>query len=67
MLMTLMIFASAVSATAPSVAVPDSAYAREIADWRAQRLERLRAPAGWLSLVGLDWLKAGRNTIGSAS
>lgn len=44
----------------------DSAYAKEIQDWRHERVEHLRAPHGWLSLVGLDWLKDGRNTLGSA-
>lgn len=53
---------------APSVSgVSVDEHARQIEEWRAQRSERLRAPAGWLSLVGLDWLKPGRNTVGSAS
>jgi uncharacterized protein (DUF1684 family) len=41
-------------------------YTQEIEHWRAQRLSRLTAPDGWLSLVGLHWLEPGRNTIGSA-
>ncbi len=45
---------------------PASDYAKQIETWRAQRLERLKAPDGWLSLIGLHWLKEGRNTIGSA-
>lgn len=45
-------------------AAPD-AYHQEIEAWRAGRLERLTAPAGWLSLVGLHWLPAqGRITVG---
>lgn len=44
----------------------DSAYTKQIQDWRHQRVEHLRAPHGWLSLVGLDWLKDGKNTLGSA-
>lgn len=44
----------------------DTTYAQEIAKWRQQRVERLTKPTGWLSLVGLDWLKEGRNTLGSA-
>ncbi len=28
----------------------------EVDDWHRQRIERLTAPAGWLSLVGLHWL-----------
>jgi uncharacterized protein len=34
--------------------------------WQAQRLARLTQPYGWLSLVGLHFLKPGTNTIGSA-
>ena len=49
-----------------AAAKPDPTYAAEIQKWREQRVERLTKPTGWLSLVGLDWLKEGRNTIGSA-
>ena len=44
----------------------DATYTKEIQSWRTQRVEHLRAPHGWLSLVGLDWLKDGKNTLGSA-
>jgi uncharacterized protein (DUF1684 family) len=37
------------------------------ARWRAARVERLTAPDGWLTLVGLPWLEVGDNTIGSAA
>ncbi len=57
----------AVSAVAASTVIEDaSAYHKQIEDWRAHRLERLKAPNGWLSLVGLEWLKEGANKIGSA-
>ena len=36
----------------------------EIAEWRKQRVERLKAEGGWLSLVGLSWLHEGANTFG---
>ena len=45
---------------------PEERYILEIENWRAQRLARLTAPDGWLSLVGLHWLEPGRNTVGSA-
>lgn len=35
--------------------------------WRASRFERLTRPDGWLTLVGLEWLKDGENRIGSAT
>jgi len=43
-----------------------AAYRESIETWRKQRLDRLTAPNGWLSLVGLEWLKDGANRIGSA-
>lgn len=35
--------------------------------WRAQHEAQVSAPDGWLTLTGLDWLKSGVNTIGSAA
>ncbi|HXQ63571.1 MAG TPA: DUF1684 domain-containing protein [Steroidobacteraceae bacterium] len=35
-----------------------------IAAWRAQRLASLTDESGWLTLVGLYWLKDGANTFG---
>lgn len=43
-----------------------AAYTKEVETWRAARVERLKNPNGWLTLVGLEWLKPGKNTIGSA-
>lgn len=45
---------------------PAADYTRQIESWRAQRVERLKAPGGWLSLIGLHWLKDGANSVGSA-
>jgi uncharacterized protein len=42
-------------------------YTAEVEKWRSQRLARLTAPDGWLSLIGLYWLKPGDNSIGSAA
>jgi uncharacterized protein len=39
-------------------------YKDQIDAYRAARIKRLTAPSGWLSLIGLDWLKEGKNTIG---
>jgi uncharacterized protein (DUF1684 family) len=50
--------------------IPASADApefRELLEWRAMRARELAGPDGWLTLVGLDWLKPGRNTIGLAA
>ena len=35
--------------------------------WQRDRLTRLTAPDGWLSLVGLEWLKVGTNRVGRAA
>jgi uncharacterized protein (DUF1684 family) len=34
--------------------------------WRADRKASLLAPDGWFSLVGLDWLRPGKTSVGSA-
>ncbi len=44
----------------------DPAYAAEVDAWRNQRLERLTAADGWLTLTGLYWLEPGENRFGSA-
>ena len=45
----------------------DNTYAQEIERWRKARIARLTAPTGWLSLVGLEWLRPGANRVGSAA
>jgi uncharacterized protein (DUF1684 family) len=42
-----------------------AAYAEEVEQWKAKRLASLKGDDGWLSLVGLHWLKEGENKIGS--
>lgn len=44
----------------------DSSYGGRIAKWRAERLEEVNGENGWTTLVGLFWLKEGKNTIGSS-
>ena len=45
--------------------IDQQAYVKEIEEWRAKRLASLTSDSGWLSLIGLFWLKKGRNTFGS--
>lgn len=45
----------------------DPKYKAEIDNWHKERIERLKKKDGWLSLVGLYWLKEGENTFGSDS
>ena len=35
--------------------------------WRVDREKRLSRPDGWLTLVGLDWIKPGANSLGTAA
>lgn len=42
-------------------------YKQGIKQWHAGRVERLTAPTGWLSLIGLEWLQPGANRVGSAA
>ena len=43
----------------------EKAYVEEIDAWHKRRVDRLTSKTGWLSLVGLYWLKEGENTFGS--
>ena len=55
----------AVGAVVAGPAAVDEAYRAEVRKWRAEREERLRADAGWLTVAGLFWLDEGRKTFGS--
>ena len=59
--MKLLLFSIALLA----VSADADTYRTEIERWRTQRIERLRRDDGWLTLVGLFWLKEGENSVGS--
>lgn len=40
-------------------------YEQELEQWKAKRLAGLKSENGWLTLVGLFWLKEGENRLGS--
>ena len=42
-------------------------YFKSINRWQSQRVATLTSPDGFLTLVGLPWLKEGQNNMGSAS
>jgi uncharacterized protein len=44
-----------------------AAWQADLLEWRSQRAAQLQAPEGWLSLIGLEWLKEGDNSVGSAA
>jgi uncharacterized protein (DUF1684 family) len=44
----------------------DESWQRELSDWRLKHDSELQKPDGWLALVGLEWLRPGDNSFGSA-
>ena len=46
-------------------ALDAEAYAQEVLEWRAGRLERLKRPTGYLNQIGLFWLEPGTYRFGS--
>lgn len=60
----LLAVAVAIGAKATTV---DAHWKEGLEQWREQRSQKLSAPDGWLSLVGLAWLQPGGNTFGAAA
>ena len=56
---------SAAAVAADSTQTPAD-WQKNLLAWHAERAKNLQAPNGWLSLVGLEWLKNGDNTVGNA-
>jgi len=44
-----------------------NSWQRDLLAWRVKRAANLQTPEGWLSLIGLEWLKEGDNSVGSAA
>jgi len=57
--------ATAAASAAPAV-MDRAAFNQDVAKWRSERVERLRKPDGWLSLVGLHWVEPGVHQVGKA-
>jgi uncharacterized protein (DUF1684 family) len=55
----------AVCCSRQAPAIDPTKYSQEIEQWQVQRLTELTSDSGWLSLIGLFWLKEGTNTFGS--
>lgn len=52
--------------TAQTVPIADiDAFRRQQTTFRTQRVNRLKAPQGWLSVAGLPWLRPGANSVGA--
>ena len=70
----LLAFAALASLAAPvsipaqeTAVVGDPAWPQHLAAWRSDREHDLAAPDSWLTLVGLEWLKPGVNSVGTAA
>jgi uncharacterized protein len=59
--------ASVLAVGAASAAETNPEFIRQTQAWQATRAANLKAPDGWLSLIGLEWLKEGVNRVGSAA
>lgn len=51
----------------PTAAKDDPGWKQDLATWRAQREKEMTAPDSWLTLAGLEWLKPGINSFGTAA
>ncbi|MFZ4620472.1 MAG: DUF1684 domain-containing protein [Bacteroidota bacterium] len=38
-------------------------HEQQVAQWHSERINNLKKEHGWLSLIALDWLNEGRNTV----
>ena len=50
-----------------TVTSAESEWRTDLNTWRARREKEIDAPDGWLTLVGLEWLKGGANLVGGAA
>lgn len=57
--------ACAAAPTEPGVAVVMVEYREAHEEWRQNRIAALQRPEGWLTLIGLHWLRAGSSSFGS--
>ena len=53
------------SATTAKAAPTRGQETQQIQQWRSERVERLKQPDGWLTLVGLHWIEPGPHKVGS--
>ena len=55
------------AASHPTAATEPTQWQKELGEWRSQRAKEIAAPDSWLTLAGLEWLKPGFNSVGSAA
>jgi len=66
LLSTAILSAALLCAAAPVKHAAPAKQDSDLQQWRSERAKKLSAPDGWLTLVGLEWLKPGKNTVGLA-
>jgi len=55
------------AAAQATVTSAESEWRADTDAWRKRREKEIDAPDGWLTLVGLEWLKGGANLVGGAA
>jgi uncharacterized protein (DUF1684 family) len=61
------LLACSCNSSSSAVLVDQDAYLAELAEWKSERVARLKGPTGYLNLVGLFWLRQDISTFGSSS
>ena len=61
---TAIVAAIILSIVALGASSDQSSWQSELTSWREKRAAGLQAPEGWLSLIGLEWLREGDNSFG---
>src|ERR1017187_5174950 len=64
--MLALFLASVTLGFAADAKTPAASWKSDLLAWRAQQAKDLQQPNGWLTLIGLEWLKPGDNSFGSA-
>src|ERR1700683_2685713 len=60
------LFAARPAAAQAAVTSTESEWLQDLGTWRTMREKQIDAPGGWLTLVGMEWLKLGANSVGAA-
>lgn len=61
----LILVSSLLPLAARSASAPEATYEEQILEWRQKRNDRLADDDGWMTLVALEWLQEGENSVGS--
>lgn len=66
LIQALILISTAVSTPAMAASGGAADHEEQIIEWRQKRHDRLADDNGWMTLVGMEWLEEGENTVGSA-